>query len=69
MADSVGTTSALAPPAAVSILSLPPVLPVAMARKMPKKSGMLIKSPAGVVILVLLLLRVLAQLLKWRRGG
>lgn len=48
---------------------MPPALPVAMARKMPKKSGMLIKSPAGIVILVLLLLRVLAQLFKWRRGG
>lgn len=69
MADPLGTTGPLARRAAVPSHPFPFALPVVMARKMPKKSGMLIKSPAGIVFLVLLLLRVLAQLFKWRRGG
>lgn len=58
----------LAPQLPYLVTTLRPLL-VVMARKAPKKSGMLIKSPAGIFILVLLLLRVLAQLFKWRRGG
>lgn len=57
------------PPRLPSLVATCRPLLVAMARKMPKKSGTLIKSPAGIVILVLLLLRVIAQLFKWRRGG
>lgn len=67
MADPVDLLP-LAPQLPYLVTTLRPLL-VVMARKAPKKSGMLIKSPAGIFILVLLLLRVLAQLFKWRRGG
>lgn len=39
-----------------------------MARKAPIQSGMLLRSPAGIVFIVLLVLRVFAHLLKWRSG-
>lgn len=40
-----------------------------MARKAPKRSGMLLQSPVGIFFMFLLLLRVLSKLFKWHRGG